>query len=185
MSYKKPQFTWSLRRYVLPSDRTMGVIYTDGACSNNGYEGATAGWAFWHGCSRGSHPGSAETPLVCSGPLDAAPTIDLNSRNTSNRAELCAVIAALRFKYWPSVFRIVVIATDSYYVVAGATVWAKTWIENGWETASGEPVKNQDLWEELLREVKRYKNANAQVQFWRIPREWNEVADAAAKRACR
>jgi ribonuclease HI len=105
--------------------------------------------------------------------------------NTSNRAELCAVIAALRFKYWPSVFRIVVIATDSYYVVAGATVWAKTWIENGWETASGEPVKNQDLWEELLREVKRYKNANAQVQFWRIPREWNEVADAAAKRACR
>ena len=93
------------------------------------------------------------------------------------------MIAALRFRYWPGEgFHKCVIATDSEYVVKGSTEWVKTWSRNDWQTRNG-PVKNRDLWEVLLGEVERYKDAGMAVQFWRIPREWNTVADAAAKDA--
>ncbi|KAK3349191.1 hypothetical protein B0T25DRAFT_547406 [Lasiosphaeria hispida] len=42
---------------------------------------------------------------------------------------------------------------------------------------------NKDLWEALLGEVERYKDEGMAVEFWRIPRERNTVADAAAKEA--
>ena len=103
---------------------------------------------------------------------------------TSNRAELRAVIAALRFRYWPGEgFSTLVVATDSEYVVEGSTNWAKRWVENGWVTRAGNGVQNRDLWEALLGEVERYHDEGMAVELWRIPREWNTVADAAAKEA--
>ena len=41
------------------------------------------------------------------------------------------------------------LTTDSQYVVKGVTEWMKGWIRNGWKTASRQPVKNQELWQEL------------------------------------
>lgn len=35
----------------------------------------------------------------------------------------------------------------------------------------------------LLGEIEQYKDEGMAVEFWRIPREWNTVADAAAKDA--
>lgn len=104
---------------------------------------------------------------------------------TSNRAELRAIIAALRFRYWPGEgFHTLVIATDSEYAVEGATKWARSWIRNGWVKRGGVAVKNRDLWEALLGEIEKYKEEDGMaVQFWRIPREWNTVADVAAKQA--
>ncbi len=102
---------------------------------------------------------------------------------TSNRAELRAVIAALRFRHWPAHFHTVVIATDSAYTVEGSTKWAKTWVKHGWTSSGGVAVKNRDLWEALLGEIERRKEDGTTVEFWRIPREWNTVADAAAKAA--
>jgi ribonuclease HI len=105
-----------------------------------------------------------------------------DSVQTSNRAELHAVITALRFRYWPGEgFKTLVVATDSEYVAEGATKWAKKWVQNGWTTSSGAEVKNRDLWEALLGEVERYKDEFMAIQFWRIPRELNTVADSAAK----
>ncbi len=43
------------------------------------------------------------------------------------------------------------------------------------------PVKNRDLWEAVLGEVERNKDQGMAVKFWRIPRDWNTVADTAAK----
>lgn len=103
---------------------------------------------------------------------------------TSNRAELRAVIAALGFRVWTGEgFQSLVIATDSSYVVEGATKWTKGWIKHGWKTRNGEDVKNQDLWEALLGQVEKVKEEGLTVYLWQIPREWNTVADAAAKRA--
>lgn len=76
-----------------------------------------------------------------------------------------------------------VIATDSEYVVDGCTKWAKSWIEKGWKTSAGKDVKNQHLWELLLGEAERRSDKGLSLEFWRIPREWNEVADGAAKTA--
>lgn len=33
----------------------------------------------------------------------------------------------------------------------------------------------------LLGEIERYQDEGMAVELWRIPREWNAVADAAAK----
>ena len=45
----------------------------------------------------------------------------------------------------------VVIKTDSSYCVNGWDGWLATWFSNGWRTAEGKSVKNQDLWREMHR----------------------------------
>ena len=80
-----------------------------------------------------------------------------------------------------------VIATDSEYAVEGSTKWVKEWIKDGW--VRREPhgvrseVKNRDLWEALLGEIERCDDQGENVEFWQIPRAWNEKADAEAKQA--
>lgn len=158
----------------------MLLLRTDGACLNNGQANPKAGWAFVHHAGTGTHEpdGVAQGRLESKGPY-GDPAIQ-----SSNRAELRAVIAALRFRNWEGEnFHTVVIATDSEYVVKGSTAWVKNWVQNGWMTSGRAPVKNTDLWEMLLGEVERWKDAGMEIQFWKIPREWNGVADAAAKTA--
>lgn len=41
--------------------------------------------------------------------------------------------------------------TDSRYLIDGLTKWMPGWKRKGWRTASGGPVLNRDLWEELDR----------------------------------
>ena len=146
---------------------------------DNGKPGASAGCAFRHGFDEW------DNELVASFALEAEGPFGRDGTQTSNRAELRAVIAALRFRDWSrDGFYTVVIATDSTYVVNGATKWVKRWVKNGWTTRKGAPVKNQDLWEMLLGEFERYKSLTLDVQFDKIPREKNHCADAAAKKAC-
>lgn len=93
------------------------------------------------------------------------------------------MIAALRSRACHSEgFQTVVIATDSDYITTGATVSAKKWIQKDWLKGNS-VVKNKDLWETLLGEVEKLDESGISVQFWRIQRDWNAVADAAAKKA--
>ncbi|KAJ4185722.1 hypothetical protein NW755_008172 [Fusarium falciforme] len=104
--------------------------------------------------------------------------------HTNNRAELRAVLAALRFRYWPGDgFTTLVVATDSEYVAKGATEWAYGWVRNLWRNSRNAEVVNRDLWEALLGEIERLDEAGLKVEFWRIPRSMNAVADRAAKQA--
>jgi ribonuclease HI len=41
------------------------------------------------------------------------------------------------------------LTTDSKYVLQGMTEWLAGWKRKGWRSASGQPVKNQDLWQRL------------------------------------
>ena len=50
----------------------------------------------------------------------------------------------------------VVVTTDSSYVKNGITKWIENWQKNGWKTANKKPVKNKELWIDLLTEVKRH-----------------------------
>jgi ribonuclease HI len=101
---------------------------------------------------------------------------------TSNRAELRAVIAALEFRLWNNEgCQRLVITADSSYVVEGCTEWIKKWQRNGWQTSTHKPVKNQDLWKELIKELKRWSEAEVAVLFWLIPRKLNTVADRFVK----
>lgn len=171
-------------RLILPNDGRTGIIYTDGACSDNGRANPKAGFAFWHGL------GQSGGRLVTAGRLEKEGPFGEAGAQTSNRAELRAVIAALRFRHWPGEgFRKLVIATDSEYVVEGATNWVRKWIREDWTRLVSRrgreraEVKNKDMWLALLGRVEKFKDDGMAVEFWRIPRQWNTVADTAAKDA--
>ncbi|HUP02887.1 MAG TPA: ribonuclease HI [Bryobacteraceae bacterium] len=73
---------------------------------------------------------------------------------TNNRMELRAAIEALGQLQEECEVEIV---TDSEYLKNGITSWIRNWKRNGWKTAAGKPVINQDLWEELDGLVARHR----------------------------
>lgn len=111
------------------------VVYTDGACSGNPGPG---GWAAT--LRYGNHE------RVLTGAVD---------RTTNNRMEMTAALEALRTLKYPCV---VEIHTDSAYLAnAFNQRWIENWIRRGWKTAGKKPVENQDLWQQLLEQVKRHR----------------------------
>lgn len=65
---------------------------------------------------------------------------------TANRMELQACIEALNSLKRPC---LVEIFSDSTYVIDGATKWIEGWKSKGWRNSSREPIKNEDLWQQL------------------------------------
>jgi ribonuclease HI len=164
------------RRYVprIGELKTM-LLFTDGSCLANGAADARGGWAFIF------QPGSAG---VVSGVLEQKGPDDKLYAATSNRAELRAAIAALEYRsWWGEGWERIVIATDSEYVVYGATAWLRNWATRRWRTSGGSPVQNRDLWEHLSERMGKHAESGCEVSFWRIPRAWNTEADKAAKAA--
>ncbi|MDP9066361.1 MAG: ribonuclease HI [Pseudomonadota bacterium] len=105
---------------------TCVEIYTDGACRGNPGPG---GWA----------------ALLIVG-KDRKEVFGAAPATTNNRMELMAAIGGLgALKRRCSVK----LYTDSRYVLQGYTEWLPAWKARGWRTAAREPVKNQDLWEQL------------------------------------
>ena len=103
------------------------VIHTDGACSGNPGPGG------WGAVIRA---GDKEKELSGGEKL-----------TTNNRMELTAAIKGLEALKRPCR---VVLSTDSRYVMDGLTKWLPGWLRNGWKTAAKQPVKNADLWQELV-----------------------------------
>ena len=100
---------------------------TDGACKGNPGPG---GWGVV------IRSGATEKELSGGEPL-----------TTNNRMEMTAAIRGLEALKRPCR---VVLSTDSRYVMDGLTKWLAGWQRNGWRTASKQPVKNADLWQELI-----------------------------------
>ena len=108
-------------------------IFTDGGCKGNPGPGG-------YGCIirqngddieiKGAHP-----------------------KTTNNIMEMTAAIVALKQLQDPCEIKL---TTDSQYVVKGMTEWMKGWIRNGWKTASRQPVKNQEQWQELHKLSQRH-----------------------------
>lgn len=167
----------SAPRFVRISDHRELLVYTDGACLSNGRADARAGCGVVFG------PGSRSRfrfRLENRGPTNVM------SKQTSNRAELRAVIAALQFRIWSGEgFSKLVIAMDSSYVVEDATKWVRKWYDNGWVTARGTPVENRDLWEQLSAALAGTQRGRLELWFWLIPRSWNVEADICAGEGAR
>lgn len=164
--------------FVHRNNREKALAYADGACADNGQRNPRAAWA----AVLRPHIGDYTRSCVVSGRLELKGPFGDESVATSNRAELRAAIAVLRRNNWRADgFTSVVIATDSSYLVDGATGWVKSWVRNGWNTRAGGLVKNQDLWALFLGEVEKCKETGLDVELWKIPREMNEFANAVAK----
>ncbi len=110
------------------------TVTTDGACLGNPGPG---GWA-----ALLRHKSTEK--LISGGERDS----------TNNRMELMAVIQGLTALKRRCKVHIV---TDSKYVMdAFEKGWIEKWEANGWRNASKEPVKNKDLWEDLVHQVDRH-----------------------------
>jgi len=101
-------------------------IYTDGACSGNPGPGGWGSVMIWNDHRREISGGERST--------------------TNNRMELQAVISAAEVLKRPCAL---LIHTDSVYVMKGMTEWLPQWKKRNWRTASKQPVKNAELWQEL------------------------------------
>ena len=168
-------------RFVYRNGRQKVLVYTEGACANNGQPYPRAGWAVVHAPPT---RGGGSSSYMVSGRLEDKGPFGDHSIATSNRAELRAAIAALRLRDWRGQgFDNIVIATDSPYVLDGATSWAKGWVRNRRMTRTGSDVKNRDLWELLLGEMETWMEHGLRVELWKISSELNGDADAAAKEA--
>jgi ribonuclease HI len=109
-------------------------IFTDGACKGNPGPG---GWGVI--LRMGKH----EKEMSGSDP-----------QTTNNRMEMTAVIRALNALTEPCDVNV---CTDSRYVIDGMTKWVQGWQKKGWINASKQPVRNADLWHDLIDAVRRHK----------------------------
>jgi ribonuclease HI len=104
------------------------IIYSDGACSGNPGPGG------WGACI-----------------LYNSNTLELygsETQTTNNRMELSGAIKALESLKESCV---VDLYTDSKYVQMGISQWIHSWLKNNWRTSGNQPVKNVDLWQNLLQ----------------------------------
>jgi ribonuclease HI len=76
--------------------------------------------------------------------------------------ELMAVIQGLRQLKKDGLA--VHVVSDSKYVVQGMKEWVRGWERNGWRTSDRKPVKNQDLWMELVELARRHRVTYEWVQ---------------------
>lgn len=113
-------------------------IFTDGACANNQSRTNAGGWGavlvF----------GDARKEL-CGG----------EANTTNNRMEMTALIQALSALKREGL-QIDVYSDSSYLMQCMKQKWYVKWRKNGWKNASKEPVKNKELWEELLSLVEKH-----------------------------
>ncbi|CAG7961121.1 unnamed protein product [Penicillium salamii] len=167
-----------VHRFIRETNEYEFLVYTDGACKDSNTERPRGGIAFVYRETEPDVTGSAGFPLEKEGPTGQ------RHFQTSNRAQLRAVLAALRFRRWNAEgFTRMIIATDSEYAVKGMTEWTRGWVRKGWKTSNRQPVMNRDLWECILGEIERLDGLGLTVQFWWIAKEDNEEADRAAKAA--
>ncbi|KIW20826.1 hypothetical protein PV08_01404 [Exophiala spinifera] len=159
------------------------IVFTDGACTNNGRPEATAGVGVAYGENDGSQ---LSVPIT-----DTEDDFPLRS---NQRAELYAARLGLEFlaeadrirsttkkaKGEPKAW---IIATDSEYVVKGITEWLPTWRRNDWRTSKGTKPANLDLFLALDDALASHEAKKVKIGFWHIPREYNQLADRLAKAA--
>ena len=105
-------------------------IFTDGACKGNPGPGG------WGAIIRSG----AHEKEISGG----------EALTTNNRMELMAAIRALKALKRPCR---ITLSTDSVYLRDGITKWVHGWQRNGWRTSDRKPVKNADLWQELIEAV--------------------------------
>lgn len=140
-------------------------IFTDGACKGNPGPG---GWGVLLRMGKHEKEMSGGEP-----------------ETTNNRMEMRAAIEGLNALIEPCE---VELYTDSKYVVDGITKWVHGWKKRGWVNASKKPVRNDDLWHDLIEAERRHqvswhwvKGHNGHAENERVDRLASDAADQQSK----
>ncbi len=78
-----------------------------------------------------------------------------NKETTNNIMEITAVLEAL--KLLKEECNVEVYSDSAYVVNAFNQGWIYNWQKNNWKTASKDPVKNRELWEQLYSLTTKHK----------------------------
>ena len=136
------------------------LIYTDGACSGNPGPGGWGAILMFKEHKKEISGGAQDT--------------------TNNIMEITAVIQALKQLKEPCNSEVEVYSDSAYVVNGFNNGWIYNWKKNNWRTASKEPVKNKELWEELYELVKKFH-----VKFIKVKghsdNEYNNRCDELAR----
>lgn len=139
----------------------MIIVSTDGSCLRN--PGGAIGWAWVN------HTGPSNSGGEPSG--------------TNQVAELRALLEAVLAHPGPEPL---LIESDSQYAIKCASEWLAGWKRKGWKTASGTPVRNLELVQNIERAI---TDREGPVRFrWvrgHVGNHFNEAADALAGEAAR
>ena len=138
----------------------MIKVYTDGACSGNGKEGAIGGWAF---CVIGENDEL----------IHSESGAEVNT--TNNRMEFTAMLRALQWAEKNLNNNFIEYYTDSALLYNTLTQWIEGWKNNGWKRKTGE-IKNLDL----VKQLYKYSNKNFNHLRGHHGDKWNEWCDRAA-----
>jgi ribonuclease HI len=112
----------------MPDQKKTVIVFTDGACSGNPGPGGWGALLQWNGEEKELSGGASET--------------------TNNRMEMQAIIEALNAINQPC--RVKIHSDSALIVNAFNQNWVDGWLKRGWKKADKKPVKNQDLWKEML-----------------------------------
>jgi ribonuclease HI len=134
----------------------MLLISIDGACRRNGKpDCVSAGGVFIQQFD--SELNLQQTSILS----------NYETASTNQRGELLALLTALDYVW--SAKQSTQIVTDSEYLFNAMTKeWYKSWQYKCWVTATGEPVKNKDLWQEIARAYCRCEDAGIDIVFYHI-----------------
>ena len=113
------------------------IIYTDGACKNNGSKKAKAGIGVYFSKRNDFKINDISQKLLCEKP-------------TNNKAELTAILEALKKCYEYKIKENIIIYTDSDYCIKCITCWYPEWIK--------QPNINKKKNIDILNEIFKYYN---------------------------
>lgn len=122
-------------------------VFTDGACSNNGNNGAKAGIGVFFGKN---DPRNTSRKIT--------------GKQTNNRAELLAIIEVfniLKKEIIPGkggLEKQVNIYTDSQYSIDALTKWSINWEKNEWKKKNNTKILNLEIIKEGYQLLKEYPN---------------------------
>lgn len=114
---------------------TPYVIYTDGSCKGKGRAG---GWAYVI-----LHDGDIITK-------DCGKVLDTTNQQMELTAAINGIKAALKLVDNRKTESFIVYSDSAYLVNCYTDSWWQKWINNGWINSKNEPVKNAELWNELI-----------------------------------
>lgn len=96
-------------------------------------------------------------------------------KGTENQAVLEALTQAVGILNKPCSIR--VFTQCRHVLTAAGNGWCRKWQQDGWINSRGKPVKNADLWRELLEETGRHN-----VRFETGPHEYQKLMQDKVKK---